>query len=318
MSLSKNPPKKPLDISVVLPVYNEAESIQEAYHGIVQQLNGQYLYEVLFVDDGSTDATWHNIQHLHVHEQHCSGVSLRTNRGKSIALAAGFNQAQGNIIITMDGDLQDNPADIIRLVNKIRKGYDVVAGRKQWKASALRKILTRLFNATVSLTTGIHIHDFNCSIKAYRREVLDEINVYGELHRFLPVLAHWRGFRITEIPVDNFKRKYGKSKYGLERIWRGFFDLASILFIVKYSKKPLHFFGLWGLLLFFGGIIIDAYLAILHFAGQAIGDRPLLMLGTLMIILGIQFFSLGLLGESLNYHLHKRQETPIRKVLTHR
>jgi len=304
-------------ISIVVPLYNEEGSLKELYQNIKNNLAETLRYEIIFIDDGSTDNSWSIIQELFEQNNNIKGVTLRNNNGKSVALAAGFLEAEGEIIATMDADLQDNPRDIIKLLDKLEQGYDVVSGWKERKASLIRLFLTKIFNFSVALTTGIKLHDFNCSLKIYKKEVISEIKVYGELHRFLPVLAHWRGFKVSEEKIENFERKYGKSKYGLERIWRGFFDLASILFIVKYSKKPLHFFGLLGLLLFLIGLIIDIYLAFLHFAGEKIGDRPLLMLGTLMIILGIQFFSLGLLGESLSYNSHKNQleQLPIKKVL---
>lgn len=304
-------------ISIVVPLYNEEESLKELSQNIKNKLADTLHYEIIFVDDGSTDKSWSIIQELFEQNDNIKGVALRNNNGKSVALAAGFMAADGEVIATMDADMQDNPSDIIKLLDKLEQGYDVISGWKHRKASLLRLLLTKTFNFSVAITTGIKLHDFNCSLKIYRKEVIQEIKVYGELHRFLPVLAFWRGFKVTEERIENYERKYGKSKYGLERIWRGFFDLASILFIVKYSKKPLHFFGLIGLLLFLVGLIIDIYLTFMHFAGEKIGDRPLLMLGTLMIILGIQFFSLGLLGESLSYNLHKNQmeQLPIRKIL---
>lgn len=219
----------------------------------------------------------------------------------------------------MDADLQDEPADILRMVDKINEGYDVVAGWKHRKASLFRLILTKIFNFSVRATTGIKLHDFNCSLKVYRSEVVRNIKLYGELHRFLPVLASWQGFRVTEIKVANYERRYGRSKYGLARIWRGFFDLASIVFIVRYGKKPLHVFGGLGMLFFTIGFIVDLYMTMLRFQGEKIGDRPLFMLGTLMIVLGVQFFTMGLLGESINYSFSDSRESRnfYREVLKH-
>ncbi|HAO81575.1 MAG: Undecaprenol glycosyltransferase [Parcubacteria group bacterium GW2011_GWD2_43_10] len=312
-----SPPTR--ELSVVVPLLNESESLAGLCDGLRKKLDGKIDYEIVFVDDGSRDNSWKVITDLYHEYDNIKAVSFRSNRGKSYSLAAGFIEASGKIIVTMDADLQDEPADILRMVDKINEGYDVVAGWKHRKASLFRLILTKIFNFSVRATTGIKLHDFNCSLKVYRSEVVRNIKLYGELHRFLPVLASWQGFRVTEIKVANYERRYGRSKYGLARIWRGFFDLASIVFIVRYGKKPLHVFGGLGMLFFTIGFIVDLYMTMLRFQGEKIGDRPLFMLGTLMIVLGVQFFTMGLLGESINYSFSDSRESRnfYREVLKH-
>jgi glycosyltransferase involved in cell wall biosynthesis len=234
-----------------------------------------------------------------------------------MALSAGFDRARGEIVITMDADLQDDPADLPAFIAKIEQGLDVVVG---WKVTRLdpanRLILSRIFNGTVRRATGVKLHDMNCGFKAYRREVLRSIPVYGDLFRFIPAFAAWEGFRVTEVPVKHHARKFGRSRYGLERILRGFFDLLSVMFLTRYSRKPMHLFGLIGLFLATIGFLTELYLTILWFRGHKIGDRPLLLLGALEIILGIQFFSMGFIGEFLTYQNHKRidaADLPIRE-----
>ena len=307
-------------VSIVVPGLNEADSLPELAERIQTALaDAAYEYELIFVDDGSTDHTWQVIENLHAADARVRGVSLRKNFGKAMALSAGFARARGEIIVTMDADLQDDPEDIPSFVARIDEGLDCVVG---WKVQRLdpanRRVLSRIFNGTVGLLTGVRLHDMNCGFKAYRHEVIEAIPIYGDLFRFIPVLAHWQGFRIVEVPVKHHARKHGRSRYGLERILRGIFDLLSVIFLTRYSRKPMHLFGLVGLVLFFLGGIVCTYLTILWFTGQAIGGRPLLLLGVLMLILGIQFFSMGLIGEFLAFHYqrrHTREELPVRKVI---
>jgi glycosyltransferase involved in cell wall biosynthesis len=304
-------------VSIVVPGLNEAESLAELAQRVDHALNTRHTYELIFVDDGSTDDSWSVISKLRAENHRVKGIRLRKNFGKATALTAGFRKAAGDIVVTMDADLQDDPADLPAFIAKIEEGLDVVVG---WKVHRLdpanRLILSRIFNGTVRKVTGVKLHDMNCGFKAYRREVLRTIPIYGDLFRFIPALAAWQGFRVVEIPVRHHARKYGTSRYGLERILRGFFDLLSVMFLTRYSKKPMHLFGLMGLLFAALGVLINTYLTALWFLGHKIGDRPLLLLGVLMIILGIQFFSMGFIGEFLTFQMqqrHKEDEPPIRE-----
>jgi glycosyltransferase involved in cell wall biosynthesis len=305
-------------VSIIVPGLNEAESLAELEGRIRQALDGSYPYEVIFVDDGSTDHTWSVISSLRAADPRVKGIRLRKNFGKAMALSAGFQRAQGEIIITMDADLQDDPVDLPAFIAKIEEGEDVVVG---WKVTrkdpANRLVLSRIFNGTVRRATGVKLHDMNCGFKAYRREVLRSIPVYGDLFRFIPAFAAWEGFRVAEVPVQHHARKFGASRYGLERILRGFFDLLSVMFLTRYQRKPMHLFGLVGLLLAGVGFCVELYLTVLWFRGHKIGDRPLLLLGALLILAGIQFFSMGFIGEFLTYQNHKRgaEELPIREEL---
>jgi len=304
-------------VSLVIPGINESESLGELAARIAKTLDGVLEYEILFVDDGSTDDSWKVINALHAKDERIRGYRLRKNFGKAMALAVGFEHARGEIIITMDADLQDDPADLPAFLAKIEEGNDVVVG---WKVERLdptnRLVLSRIFNGTVRRATGVKLHDMNCGFKAYRREVLRTIPLYGDLFRFIPAFAAWQGFLVAEVPIKHHARKYGASRYGLERILRGFFDLLSVMFLTRYSKKPMHLFGLIGLVLTTLGFLTEGYLTVLWFLGHTIHDRPLLLLGALEIILGIQFFSTGLIGEFLTYQNQKRMDTadlPIRE-----
>ncbi len=293
-------------VSVVIPGLNEADSLRELASRVTKSLEGKVSYELFFIDDGSTDNTWEVITALHAGDARIKGVRLRKNFGKAMALSAGFQRAKGEIILTLDADLQDDPADIPAFIARIEEGEDVVVG---WKVERLdptnRLILSRIFNGTVRMATGVKLHDMNCGFKGYRREVLRTIPVYGDLFRFIPAFAAWQGFRVCEVPVKHHARKYGSSRYGLERILRGFFDLLSVMFLTRYSRKPMHLFGLIGLFLAGVGFATEGYLTVLWFLGHKIGDRPLLLLGALEIILGIQFFSMGFIGEFLTYQNQK-------------
>ena len=290
-----------MDISVVIPLLNEEDSLDELTQRIdesIKKINKDY--EIIYIDDGSTDNSFKKIVELKKKYPAIIAIRFRRNFGKSAALSAGFQRAKGDVIITMDADLQDDPAEIPNLLEKLDKDCDLVSGWKKKRHDPISKTLpSKLFNATTRIITGISIHDFNCGLKAYRKEVIKELPVYGELHRYLPVLAHWNGFVVDEIVVKHHERKFGKSKFGARRFFNGFFDLLTVLFITRYRQKPLHLFGLLGLVSIGLGFIIDLYLAIIWFQGQGIGHRPLLFLGTLLIIIGVQFFSLGLIGEML-------------------
>jgi dolichol-phosphate mannosyltransferase len=234
-------------------------------------------------------------------------VRLRRNFGKSTALAAGFAQAEGETIVTIDGDLQDDPAEIPRLLAKLDEGFDLVSGWKTRRRDPLRRrLLSRIFNGVTGRVSGLRLHDMNCGLKAYRAEVVRGLALYGELHRFIPVLAHYRGFRVAELPVNHRPRSHGRSRYGLERYLRGFLDLLTVTFMGRYRHRPLHLFGGLGLVLGFVGIVVLAYLTVLKATGEAIGHRPLLTLGVLLVVVGLQFFSLGLLSEMVTSHHEER------------
>jgi glycosyltransferase involved in cell wall biosynthesis len=290
-----------MDISIIIPLYNEEDSLNELTKQIVGVLQGlEKSYEICFVDDGSTDDSLQRIKKLREENQNIKILSFRKNYGKSAALSEGFKMASGDIIITIDADLQDDPAEIPNLISKINDGYDLVSGWKKKRHDPITKTLpSKLFNYITARFTGIKIHDFNCGLKAYRQEVIKEIPVYGSLHRYLPVLAHWKGFAVGEIIVQHHARKYGVTKYGWRRFFDGFFDLFTVLFLTRYRQKPLHLFGFFGMTSFTAGFLISVYLTILWFQGYGIGNRPLLFLGILLIIVGMQSFSIGLIGEMI-------------------
>jgi glycosyltransferase involved in cell wall biosynthesis len=286
-------------LSVVIPLYNEEKSLEELYKRItiaLQPLSKNY--QLIFIDDGSTDNSFTVLRDLHKKDTRVKALCFRKNFGKAAALSAGFKEAQGDVIITLDADLQDLPEEIPNLIKKLDEGYDLISGWKIKRQDPLRrKIASRLFNLVSSFFTGVRIHDFNCGLKCYRREVIEEIELYGELHRYIPVLASWKGFKVGEIKVSHHPRIHGKSKYGGERYLRGFFDLLTVIMLTKYPQKPLHFFGFIGTLLSIAGIAINIYMAVLRFSGKWIANRPLLLLGILLLILGIQFIFFGLMGE---------------------
>ncbi len=287
-------------ISVIVPMYNEESSIKKLYEKIVESIKEYSLYEIIFVDDGSADASTQKVKELRTEDQNVRLIVFRKNFGKAAALQAGFRNCSGDIIITMDADLQDDPKEIPRFVAKLEEGYDLVSGWKKKRNDPLEKRLpSKLFNKVTSYLSGVHLHDFNCGFKAYRREVVDSIDVYGELHRYIPVLAYRKGFRIAEIEVEHHAREFGKSKYGFERYLRGLFDSMTVAFLGRFYDRPMYFFGKIGLVLCVLGGMICAYLTALWFMGQGIGNRPLLLLGVLLLILGVQMFSTGFIGDML-------------------
>jgi glycosyltransferase involved in cell wall biosynthesis len=303
-------------VSVVIPGLNEADSLPELARRVHESLSPLGSYELIFVDDGSTDDTWQRILELHQQYPSVRGLRLRRNFGKGMALKAGFKLSRAPVLVMMDADLQDDPDDLPRFLDKVAEGFDVVVGWKvQRKDPFNRRMLSRIFNGTVSRLTEVELHDMNCGFKAYRREVIETVPIYGDLFRFIPALASAQGFRIGEIPVKHHSRQYGKSRYGLERVLRGLFDLLSVLFLIRYARRPMHLFGLVGLALGFGGLLINGYLSLLWLRGIGIGGRPLLLLGVLMTLIGVQFVSLGLLGEFLTYQGQKqdyRDTLPVR------
>jgi glycosyltransferase involved in cell wall biosynthesis len=295
-------------ISVVVPLLNEEQSLGALYHEIARALEPlDQEFEVVFVDDGSTDGSLTVLERLHEEMPNVVVVHLRRNFGKAAALQAGFLEAKGDFIVTIDADLQDDPAEIPKLLAKLDEGFDLVSGWKAHRNDPLpRRLFSRVFNWTTGAISGVHLHDVNCGLKAYRAEVLQGMRLYGELHRFIPVLAAYRGFRVAEIPVNHRVRQHGRSRYGPERYLRGFFDLLSVTFMGRYRYRPLHLFGGVGLLMGALGFIILLYLTVEWFWGQGIGGRPLFTLGVLLEVVGIQFVSLGLLSELITSQHEER------------
>jgi glycosyltransferase involved in cell wall biosynthesis len=310
------------EISVVIPFLNEEGSLDELYKQLTNTLvTVGKSYEIIFIDDGSTDTSFDIVSRLHQEDEHIEVQRFRRNFGKAAALQAGFNVANGSLIFTMDADLQDSPSEIPRFLEKLEEGYDVVSGWKQVRHDPIGKTApSKLFNWVTQKVSGIEIHDFNCGFKVYRREVLDHINLYGELHRYIPVLAGWKGFSVGEIPVEHKAREHGESKYGVERMLKGMFDLLTILFTRKYERRPLHLFGLLGFLSAVVGGLALFYLTILWLFGLGpIGTRPLLFFGVLAVILGVQLVSFGLLAEMLvKVESRFEQDFVISSRLSHR
>jgi len=299
-----------IDLSLVIPVYNEVESLPKLYEKLTDVLQAQgCTYELIFIDDGSRDGTFETLRDLHAHDAHVHVLQFRRNFGKTPALVAGFDACRGDVVITMDADLQDDPDEIPNFLDKLAEGYDLVSGWKKNRQDPWTKTLpSRLFNKVVSSSTGIHLHDFNNGFKAYRREVTEELKLYGELHRFIPVMATWRGFRVAEIAVQHHPRRFGKSKFGAGRLAKGMLDFFMVLFVTRYMQKPLRLFGGIGVLLIGIGMLVGVYLTEEHFRTGNIGTRPLLDLSILLLITGMQLFSLGLLGEMLRHVTYRRTE----------
>lgn len=285
------------EVSVVIPVKNEEANVRPLV-AVLRQVLQRFDYEIIFVDDGSTDNTLKTI--LSEKKPDVTVVQLRRNFGKAIALQTGFSRASGRYVITMDGDLQDDPSEIPRFLAKLNEGYDLVSGWKIRRKDPLSKTLpSKVFNVLTSAVTGVKLHDFNCGFKAYRGEVTKALHLYGELHRYIPALAHWKGFRVAEISVNHHPRKHGRSKYGVSRLFKGLFDLITVRYLTHYSDRPLHLFGSIGLLLFSFGFVAGIYLTYLWYVDVVIWNRPLLILSVLLMILGVQFFFFGLIAEMI-------------------
>jgi glycosyltransferase involved in cell wall biosynthesis len=306
-----------MDISVVVPLYNEEGSLKELHQQLRTALSRvSNRYEIIFIDDGSTDRSFEALRSLKRFDNRVKIVRFRRNYGKSAALSVGFQQAQGNIVVTMDADLQDDPAEIPSLVKRINEGFDLVSGWKKKRRDPISKTIpSRFFNFITSMMTGIKIHDFNCGLKAYKKDVVKTVKVYGELHRYVPVLAHWEGFKIGEMVVNHRPRKYGKTKFGVGRFWKGFLDLLTALFTTRYFRRPLHLFGFWGMVFSVAGLIVDGWLVVEWFLGQSLSNRPLFLGGILLIIVGIQFISIGLLGEMISKSKQTDEEYAIRDLI---
>jgi len=303
-----------MDISVVIPLLNEAESLPElaAWIARVMQANN-FSYEVIFVDDGSKDNSWKIIGELGLQNPCLKGIKFRRNYGKAAALNVGFNAAGGEVVFTMDADLQDSPDEIPEMYAMIMKdGFDLVSGWKKKRHDPVSKTIpTKFYNWSARRMSGIRLHDFNCGLKAYRNTVIKSIEVYGEMHRYIPFLAKWAGFsNIGEKVVHHSKRKFGKTKYGLDRFYKGYLDLLTITFTSRFGKRPMHFFGLWGTLIFIGGFMIAGYLAYEKFFHQAfkMTERPLFFFGLLAMIVGTQLFVAGFLGELVSRTSNDRNQ----------
>ena len=316
-----------MDISIIIPSYNERESLPELVEWIERVTSeGGWSHEIIIVDDGSTDGSWKTIKELAGRHPELHGISFRRNYGKSAALYCGFAKAQGDVVFTMDADLQDSPDEIPEMYRMIKEqGYDLVSGWKQHrKDNALTKNLpSKLYNATARCITGIKLHDMNCGLKAYRNEVVKNIEVYGEMHRYIPYLAKNAGFTsIGEKPVHHQKRKYGKSKFGMERFINGFLDLMSLWFLTKFGKRPMHFFGYSGLLMFFIGFVMTVWIIVAKLVNQNRGfyfrpvtDQPLFYLALVAVILGVMLFLAGFLGEMVSRSSSDRNRYNIKDEL---
>jgi glycosyltransferase involved in cell wall biosynthesis len=294
-------PDRP-DVSLVIPLLDEAESLPELADRIRGALGPTGRpFEVWLVDDGSTDDSWAVIHRLHRADPRFAGLRFRRNYGKSAALAVGFEHARGRYVVTLDADLQDDPAEIPEMVRRLEAGADLVSGWKQTRHDPLSKTIpSRFFNGVTRLVSGIPLHDFNCGLKAYRADVVKHVRVYGELHRYIPLLAKWEGYdRIEEQVVQHHKRKHGRTKFGLERFIRGFLDLITVVFVTRFGRRPMHFFGGLGTLSFLGGFAISLWLSVGWLLGTPIGNRPLFFLGIMLVIVGVQLFLAGFLGEMI-------------------
>ena len=308
----------PVEISVVVPVYNEYDSLPALVEAVTQVLEGMgCAYEILGVDDGSTDGSSDRLRELAQQYPRLRAVLLRRNYGQTAAMAAGFDYARGSVVVTMDGDLQNDPADIPRLLDRLNEGYDLVSGwRKDRQDNTFTRLIpSKIANWLIGNVTGVDLHDYGCSLKAYRAEVIHDLNLYGELHRFLPALAVIEGARITEMPVIHHPRRFGTSKYGLGRTLRVVMDMLTVYFMKKFLTRPMHVFGTLGLASTVAGFALGIYLTLVKFlGGQDIGDRPLLVLAVVLLLAGIQLFSFGLLAEVMMRTYHESQQRPIYRI----
>ena len=301
-------------ISVVVPVLNEEQSVRPLYEKLSTQLEALgHNYEVIFVDDGSTDKTFMELKTLHAdHPETVRVIRFRRHFGKTPALVAGFSRCRGEVIFTMDGDLQDDPEEIPSFLEKLDEGYDLVSGWKYPRQDPITKTFpSRVFNGLVSTMTGVHLHDINNGFKAYRRELIEDsqLKLYGEFHRFVPVMAHWLGYRITEIKVRHHPRKYGVSKFGAKRFMRGLIDLMNVLFLTTFLRTPLRFFGPIGLWTFFIGVLVDLFVVLRSFISHVpIHDQPLLFVGIVLMIFGVNFFLTGLQSEMIRHYAFRSDE----------
>lgn len=300
-----------MNLSIVIPLLNEEESLRELYSWIERVMKAEgFSYEVIFVDDGSTDSSWSIVENLAADDGRVRGVRFRSNYGKSAALYCGFERAEGDVVITMDADLQDSPDEIPALYRMItEEGYDMVSGWKRRRHDPKSKTLpSKFFNATCRWASGIKLHDFNCGLKAYRQKVVKSIEVYGEMHRYIPILAKKAGFgRIGEKEVTHYARRYGVSKYGWERLLKGYLDLVTVMFVSKYGRSPMYFFGGAGTLMFLVGFVSTLWIIVEKFTlGRPLTNQPLFYLGLVAIVLGVILFLAGFLGELINRNAPER------------
>ena len=314
-ALLKNSDVEPIDLSIVIPILNESKNLELLYEQLKQLLdNLDKTSEVILVDDGSTDDSFEIMRAIGGRDGRFRTIRLRRNFGQTAAFSAGFDFARGDIIITMDGDLQNDPADIPRLLQKMDEGYDIVSG---WRVDRQDKLLTRripsiLANRLISRSTHVALHDYGCSLKAYRHEVLQNTKLYGEMHRFIPALASQMGVRVAELPVNHRPRQFGQTKYGLGRTIRVILDLVTVRFLLGYATRPMQLFGLLGLIVFSSGSALAFYLAIVRlFFDQPLADRPLLLLAILLIVVGVQLIIMGLIGEMIVRTYYETQDKPI-------
>ena len=305
-------------ISFVIPLLDEEESLPALHEAVTRSMESlPFAYEIVFVDDGSTDQSPAVLHELYqADREHVRVIQLRRNFGKTAALSAGFARARGKIIVTLDADLQDDPSELPKLLAKLEEGYDlVVAWRARRQDSVSKRWPSRFANFTVSTLTGVKLHDLNCGFKVYRCEVVQDLKLYGELHRYIPVLAHWEGYKVTEVPVTHHPRQFGTSKYGVRRLGRGYIDFLSVLFLTSYLKRPMHLFGMLGTIIAAVGTLIMLYLAAIWLIEGGLGWRPLLFFGTTALMVGIQLISIGLLGEMLrNITFRGEEEYSIRQI----
>jgi len=304
----------PSTVSVVVPLFNERAALEQLYRRLSAVLADMaHKYEIIFVDDGSTDGSLASLKDFRAVDRSVRYIRFRRNFGKSAALAAGFLAARYEVIVTMDADLQDIPEQLPLLLKKLEDGYDVVCGWRHRRRDKLSKRLgSKIYNLVTAMLTGVRLHDLNCGFKCIRRKVLDEVMVYGERHRYIPVLASYRGFRLGEVKIDHAPRAYGNSRYGLERVLGGFFSLLTVILMTRYTNKPLHFFGLLGSVLFATGFVIDAYLILLRLLQREwLSNRPLLIIGTMLIIVGVQLVLFGLLAEMVAFSYRRENDYSI-------
>jgi glycosyltransferase involved in cell wall biosynthesis len=288
-------------LSVVVPLFNEEESLNPLANEIRKALRSINLaYEIHFVDDGSRDGSLKIVKDICRQDKRFKYISFQKNYGKSAALQMGFKETTGDVVVTMDADLQDDPNEIVNLLKKLEEGFDVVSGWKKKRYDPIiKRLSSKFFNLVTRIFSRVKIHDFNCGLKAYRKDVTENLRIYGELHRYIPVLASWQGYKISETIVQHHPRKYGTTKFGTSRYFKGFIDLLTVMFTTRYIRRPMHFFGFLGMISFFVGIIVNGYLSYLWFFERNLSNRPMLFLGILLIIVGVQFFSVGLLGEMM-------------------
>ncbi len=304
-------------ISIIIPVFNESESISFLLDEVISVMKShKFNFELIVVDDGSKDNTHQVLEQLTIKIKELSVISLRKNYGQTAAMSAGFDKSKGDILITLDGDLQNDPNDIPKLISEINSGYDLICGWRFDRKDKLvkRKIPSRIANKLIANVTGLKLHDYGCSLKAYRREIIDDIKLYGELHRFLPVLANIEGAKIKELKVNHRRRKFGLSKYGIDRTFRVLMDLFTVWFMTKFLTRPMYGFGFVGIISILVSFLMSSYLIVLKISGENIGNRPMLIFALILGVAGVQLFCFGLLSELLIRTYHESQSRPIYRI----